>query len=364
MARNGRVFLPPGTGCYHYDFTLHGKRYRASTGYRDRRDALRVLREKMHLAGAGHPLEFEREPLSVACAMVLADQRARGRRSIDNTKRKLGHVERIIGKCPVGKVNEQTLTSYANMRQDEGAAAASINQELVYISRAFELARRAGLVLRKPHIPYMKGAKVRMGTWSREELKAFGEALPDHVRPVFQFLWLTGWRRGEALGLQWSQIDPSTGWVYLDPNRVKGGELRGFPYRMHPALEYVIDQQRESVRAVQLESARIVTHVFHHRRGGWRGRPLSVNAFRKAWLAAREATGITKLPHDLRRTFAREAAKFLPPELIMRIAGWKTRSVFERYNIVHEVDIMEAVTNLHNKRPAGDIVPFPDPPEE
>jgi hypothetical protein len=51
--------------------------------------------------------------------------------------------------------------------------------------------------------------------------------------------------------------------------------------------------------------------------------------------------------HDLWRTAARNYRRLGVGEtVIMRIGDWKTRSVFERYNIVTQADVLDAVTKL------------------
>jgi integrase len=60
--------------------------------------------------------------------------------------------------------------------------------------------------------------------------------------------------------------------------------------------------------------------------------------------------------HDLRRTGARNLRRLGVSEgVIMRIGGWKTRNVFERYNIVDQADLADAARRLDQKRETQDF---------
>lgn len=165
--------------------------------------------------------------------------------------------------------------------------------------------------------------------------------LPDHLKPVLTFGYYTGCRKGEVLSLRWSQVDLTNRTIHLEPGETKTDEARVIP------LGQVLFDSLVTQKCQRDEFWPDCPYVFF-RHGK------QITDFRGAWEEACKRAGLVdkdgkaiRLFHDLRRTGVRNLVRAGAPEKVaMLISGHKTRSVFDRYNIVAERDLHEAASRL------------------
>jgi len=81
-----------------------------------------------------------------------------------------------------------------------------------------------------PKIKLLRDDNARQGFFEPHEYASVPRHLPDELKPVITFAYITGWRiKSEVLSLEWRQIDLQAGEVRLDPGTTKNKEGRTFP---------------------------------------------------------------------------------------------------------------------------------------
>ena len=206
----------------------------------------------------------------------------------------------------------------------------------------------------KPHIRLLAEKNTRTGFFEPHQLAAVLAHLPTHLQPVVRFAHITGWRvRSEVLGLEWRHVDFSVGEVRLDPHTTKNEQARTFPMTIE--LRGLLERQHAEHE--RLKKAGIIALWMFWETRGERGsrahreasqRPRRIGSFDKRWKRACQAAGCPgRILHDFRRTAVRNLVRASIPERVaMQMTGHKTRSVFERYNIVSPGDLKDAARKL------------------
>jgi integrase len=219
------------------------------------------------------------------------------------------------------------------------------------LRRGFRLALEAGKVLATPKIQTPNPHNVRQGFFEVEQYHAVLPHLPEHLRPVVQAAYLTGWRaRSELLTRQWRHVDLN-GWLRLEPGESKNGEGRNFPLTRE--LHVLFEAQRERVRELERAQGRIIPWVFPGP-GGSR-----ITGFNWYWNRACRLTGVKgRLIHDLRRTAVRDFERCgVPRSAAMKLTGHKTEAVHARYAIVDSAVLQEAAAKLAAFHDAASAAP-------
>lgn len=173
---------------------------------------------------------------------------------------------------------------------------------------------------------------VREGFLEQAQYVLLRDELPDHQKLILVIGYHLGMRRGEILNLRWDQVDWDANLIRLEKRQTKGRKARIAP------LYGELRAWLEMAYSVRDPHCPVIISYQGH----------SVNEVKTAWKSACRRAGITELLiHDLRRTAARNMIRAgIPEKQIMLIAGWKTRSMFDRYHIVDERDIQEAGRKL------------------
>jgi integrase len=239
---------------------------------------------------------------------------------------------------PVTALTTDFAARFTKERKADDAGNAAINRSLACLRRMLTIAKRARKIHDVPYIEFQKEPPARKGFLTVAQFDELVGLLPTHLRPLVTLLYYDGVRIGEALQIEWSQVDLDARTIRLEEEQTKGDEARTLP--LPPALIAMLSDVEPKT-----------------------GRVFDGTNLRKEWINACATAGLGTLTevegrpydplysgltlHDLRRSAVRNLVNAGVPERVaMKITGHKTRSVFDRYHIVSVSDVTDAMQKV------------------
>ena len=228
------------------------------------------------------------------------------------------HIKPHIGKIPLEKLTTMDLQKFyrklltkgrveriESKEQPKGLSAKTVRNINQVISSAMDLAVAQKIILTNPtnacELPKVEHQE--MQTIPAEQLQAFlDEARATGVYEMYYIELATGLRRGELLGLKWSDIDWKNGIIKVRRQIARvDGQIVEAPLKTKNSYRAVtISQQAIEVLKKQKTKTND-QYVFPSPNGG----PISPDSVNNMLKRVLERAGIPKVRfHDLRHTFA------------------------------------------------------------
>ena len=268
-----------------------------------------------------------------------------------------GHARQLadhFGTLPVSDLSLVTIAGFRRKRAEEKVSVTTANRALSFLRAALNHAQAEGKIGehyfsglsrsdRRKMFPE-EFPKAGLRRVSDEQFLAVLERLPEPYRPVARLLLATGMRKGEALGLRWSEIRGDA--LFL--RRTKSGKSREVP--LTPEIAALLPRRPADAADEDL--------VFLGREGGdlrnnfdraWRAARLAAEEERKRNGAAPETAALAWLRvHDLRHEAAsRYVEAGGTSRELMDLFGWSDLKIAARYAKSDQERIRETLRRVH-----------------
>jgi integrase len=345
-------------GVYWIDYYVNGRRKRERVGP-DKRLAEVVLRKRKVEIAEGKYLDRQRpitttfdELAAVYLRWISPDEAAglpaRKRAWKSGDAYAIGKLREYFSGQRVTAISPDQVEHYRAWRRASRSRfgrqvrPATVNRELAVLRHMFNVARTGVLKLTggaPPENPVSQVAferehNARDRILSPEEFSQVVDVAAEWLKPLLLLAYHTGMRRGELVKLRWDQVDVMRGTIRLRSGDTKTDEPRVIP--LGPSMRDTLAACPRGLGA---------TAIFLHPATGRSYAPGTVSmAFQRACRRA-GVTGATF--HDLRHTFVTNARRAgVDYFRIMAMTGHKTLRMFQRYNLVDEQDLHEAMRQL------------------
>ncbi len=316
--------------------TLRGIRVEESTGTDSKKFAeeIRAKREAEILAQS----VYGRRATATFAEAALSYLESGG------DKRFLDKVLRHFGTTPLAKIDQDAIDVGARKVYPNASAATRDRQFYTPASAVMKHAAKRGwcsqIIMERPKKPPSRDRWI-----TPEHADRLIEACNEHLRPLVTLLLYTGARIGEALWLDWRDVDLTRSHVTFpvdqsDGRRTKNNEPRGVPLhpRVRAALANLPHRKGEIFRRPDgMPYARLRD-----------GATSASDGIRKSFAGACQRAGIKNFTvHDCRHTWATwHYAENRDLLALQRLGGWKTLAMVTRYAHVNVGELAHTIDNL------------------
>jgi integrase len=330
---------------WYADFAdASGARVRRSTETTCRREA-QELEAKWRLEAKQHRLWGEQpsrtfDELMLKYLEAMEGSKRSWERDLVSTK----HLKEAFSGRELGTLSRPDVREYVQKRKKQGVVAGTINREVGLLSAALNYARQEwDWEVPNPATKMrLRESDGRRRYAEGKQIDALFAAAQNHKRaPYLGDLLLvavyTGCRRGELLGLKWSQVDLAAGSIRLAADETKSGKARIVPLN-EPAIAAF--RRRLMYRRSNCPASEWV----FCRKCGER-----VRSVKSSWTAILEEVGMKDFRfHDLRHTCASWLVQNgVPLADVKDVLGHSTIRMTERYAHLAPENARAAVARLN-----------------
>lgn len=292
-------------GTYWLDVQINGRRIRESLKTADKKQAQQAhdLR-RAELWRQGVLKERPRRTFREAGARWLREKAHK--RSIQNDRDKITYFDGPLGNCQLSAITADMVED-AIPADSKPATRNRYRAVVRSILRAAE--RNWDWLDRAPVIRAEAENNIREVYLTREQFQRLLDELPARYRPAVTFAVLTGLRRANVLGLDWSAVNLDGATVIVSADDSKAGKRIIVP--LNSAAKAVLAAQEGRTGSV------------------WGLTTIS----RPAWNAACRRAGVPGFRfHDLRHTWASwHAMAGTDMQVLQRLGGWSSPAMLQRY---------------------------------
>lgn len=341
-----------------------GRRWRKSFYGETRREVQEKLTAALRSQQLGLPIPGERQTVGQFLEKWLTDSvksKVRPRTYESYSELIRVHIAPAIGKRPLVKLNPQDVQGFLNLKMRSGLSARTVQYLHAVLRSALNQALRWGFVPRNVAtlVTAPRVEKPEIKPFTPEKARAFLAAVRgDRLEALYSTALALGLRRGEALGIHWTDLDLNSGrlMVRTSLQRIDGKlqltEVKTFRSRRPLFLPKVAVEALKAHRQRQ-EQERLLAGSRWQETGlvftSRAGRPHDPRNALRQFHRFLALVGIPRQRfHDLRHTCATLLlVQGVSPRTVMEILGHsQIRVTFDTYSHVLPVTHQEAMDKM------------------